>query len=96
MYLLNAYTDLPNNPSGGKLNNSTQQWVASAKGIDYEDIYKNIEAVRQASYDRERQRGQFEKEFAGLGDVSTFLMGPLGLAAIGGAAYWWFCIRKKK
>lgn len=45
-----------------------------AQALQYQDMYKNIQAMREAAFKREKARGEFVKEFQGLG-------GYLGKAA---------------
>jgi len=77
--------------------------AAQARAAGYKDIYRNIQAMRDASYKRDIARGEIVKEFSGgLGSylgaaaktaVKTTAPGLLIAAALAGA---YFFFKRKK
>lgn len=51
---------------GRKLASKSMADQARAEG--YQDLYRNIQAMREAAFAREVKRGEFPKEFAGFVD----------------------------
>lgn len=78
---------------GAKGAETATQAIIRAKAAKYQDLYSDIQAERQASFDKESARGQFTQEFSGLGEGGSL---PLLLAAaLIGGAYWYFACCKK-
>lgn len=42
--------------------------AAQAKNVGYQDLFRNIQAMREATYRKEVARGEFSSEFSGLGE----------------------------
>jgi len=88
-----AYTNLPDNPSGGHPQGQ-RGWDNAARAANYQDMYKDIEAMRQDAFAREKARGEFPSEFSGLPDTFlSFWQGGslnrvLTLSLISAAGYW--------
>jgi len=70
-----------------------------AKAVDYQDIPRDIQAMREATYNREVKRGEFVPEFSGtkksslgsyLGDAAKKTMPGVLLVATLFAAYYLF------
>ena len=45
--------------------------IDQAKNVGYQDIFRDIQAMREASYRKEVARGEFTSEFSGLGESLT-------------------------
>lgn len=55
-----------------------------AINVDYEDIPRDIQVMRQQAYNKEVKEGEFVKEFSGLSDYFSFT--PILCLVIGFAA----------
>ena len=73
-----------------------------AKALNYKDMYRNIQAMREAAYKRQRARGEFAKEFTlsgYLGEAAKTAAKKtapgLLVAAAGVGLYLWYTSKQK-
>ena len=58
------YTVIDMNTFPGEMSLPGANLKAQAEGVDYQDIPRDIQMMRQQTYDKEVKRGEFVKEFS--------------------------------
>lgn len=90
------YSKINMNTFPGEMKLKGKTLVQQAKGVGYRDIFRDIQAMREAAYKKEVARGEFSPEFSGLGDVTEILNNKWAALVIGYLFGWFVCKRFRR
>jgi len=102
----NMYSQINMNTMPGEMRLPGKTAAQQAESVDYQDIPRDIQAMRVATYNKEVKEGEFVPEFSGASNKRRGLAGYLGDAAqktapgllLAGAllALYWMFFRKEE